>query len=531
MRKLCLPLKITVAVVSLIMLNACNIGNDSFTKISGIVFEDSNKNLKRDIGEKGISGILVSNQNEIVRTNRKGKYTLPVKKDEAIIYVIKPAGYSMPLDENNLPQFYYIHKPEGSPELEFEGIKPTGDLPHKLNFPLYKTPVQDTFQVVVMADPQTKTIDEVNYLRDDVITELIGTEAKFGIVLGDIMFDDLSLFDPYNATLSMIDIPMYNVPGNHDFDHYPDTNIHSLETFKQHYGPDYYAFEYGKASFIVLNSVIYLKDAPDGYGLYKGGIDSVQMKWLESYLEFIPEEQLIVFCTHVPFHSLNSEEPQEFISNRSDVFNLVKDRKHLLAINGHLHALENTYLDSTMGWAPQTTFQQISCATACGGWWKGGKDERGIPSALQLKDGTPNGYHVFSFMGNTYEQVYKAASKADDFQIRISSPDGTILKEEIDSVLIVANFFNGNKLSEVLCQVDDTDTFPMKRTRMKDPFAVRYFTNYQQLFYEWISVDISNHIWTLNLPSDLKEGVHKISVKGTDEYGNEYQQTAIFEIR
>ena len=84
-------------------------------KVSGYVFNDSNQNGIFDNNEKGVPGVLVSNQREVVQTNNKGMYSLPIPSD-AIIFVTKPAGYRVPLNELNLPQFYYIHQPEGSPE-------------------------------------------------------------------------------------------------------------------------------------------------------------------------------------------------------------------------------------------------------------------------------------------------------------------------------------------------------------------------------------------------------------------------------
>ena len=507
-------------------------GSNNNQEISGTVFEDSNNNSLLDPGERGIPGILMSNQYEIAETDEKGRYTLPVISDETIISLIKPAGYSVPLNEYNLPQFYYIHKPDGSPDLEYGGIEPTGDLPSELNFALQKTPVKDTFKVIVMADPQTRTIEEVNFLRDDIAAELIGTEALFNIALGDIMFEDLSLFEPYNAVLSMIDIPMYNVPGNHDYDHYSDTVHHTVETFKQHFGPDYYALEYGKVSFIVLNSVYWPEDQNNSsLRDYEGLLDEKQLKWIENYLKYLPAEQLLVFCMHIPLHSLNSDEPQGFISNRSDFFNLVKDRKHLLALSGHLHALENFYLDKTMEWTSSTSFQQVSCAAASGNWWSGPKDERGIPVTVQLKDGTPNGYHIFSFSGNTYSQRFKAASRDENYQMRISSPSGIIDRHTIDSVNIIINVFNGNTFSEVTYRIDNSPSDDLKKAKMKDPFAIQLFTENSQCYKEWMSVGISNHMWTGKLPSDLAVGMHKIIVNAKDEYGNEFRKASIFEIK
>jgi hypothetical protein len=33
-----------------------------------------------------------------------------------VVFVVKPSGWMTPVDENNLPQFSYVHKPAGSPD-------------------------------------------------------------------------------------------------------------------------------------------------------------------------------------------------------------------------------------------------------------------------------------------------------------------------------------------------------------------------------------------------------------------------------
>jgi hypothetical protein len=94
---------------------------------SGVVYEDTNKNQQFDAGEKTIPGVLVSNQREVVKTAENGRYSLPVE-DGSVIFVIKPGGYAAPLDGSNLPQFYYIHQPEGSPPLKYAGVPPGGGI-------------------------------------------------------------------------------------------------------------------------------------------------------------------------------------------------------------------------------------------------------------------------------------------------------------------------------------------------------------------------------------------------------------------
>ena len=87
-------------------------------QITGIVFEDVNKNLKLDKGEKGVPGVLVSNQRDVVQTDEEGRFEISVD-DETSIFLTKPAEYMTPVNENNLPQFYYIYQPKGSPDQNF----------------------------------------------------------------------------------------------------------------------------------------------------------------------------------------------------------------------------------------------------------------------------------------------------------------------------------------------------------------------------------------------------------------------------
>jgi hypothetical protein len=94
----------------------------------GFVFNDKNENSIKDDGEEGVAGVAVSNGTDVVITNKEGFYSLPVSNDAAI-FVIKPKDWMTPVDENNLPQFYYLHKPQGYPDTyKFKGVEPTGEI-------------------------------------------------------------------------------------------------------------------------------------------------------------------------------------------------------------------------------------------------------------------------------------------------------------------------------------------------------------------------------------------------------------------
>ena len=121
----------------------------------GVVYHDRNNNGARDSGEKGIAGVRVSNGSDIVTTGEDGGYALPVG-DDTIVFVLKPRDWMTPVDETQLPQFYYIHKPKGSPRQQYPGVKPTGGLPESIDFPLVRREEPDTFQAIMFGDTQAR---------------------------------------------------------------------------------------------------------------------------------------------------------------------------------------------------------------------------------------------------------------------------------------------------------------------------------------------------------------------------------------
>ncbi len=156
---------------------------------TGIVFHDRNRNGIRDSGEPGIPNVLVSNQREVVRTDAQGRYRIPVS-DDTIIFVIKPRGWMTALLEENVPRFYYVHKPNGSPPVRFGGVRPTGPLPESIDFPLYPQRESERFTALMFGDTQPRNLTEVHYIGRDIVRELMGTNrAVFGVVLGDVVFD------------------------------------------------------------------------------------------------------------------------------------------------------------------------------------------------------------------------------------------------------------------------------------------------------------------------------------------------------
>jgi hypothetical protein len=148
------------------------------TSISGVVFEDRSGAGLRQPGDPGLPNVMVSNGRDVTVTDASGHYTLPAP-DEAIFFVIKPAVYSTEIDPaTQLPRFYRIHQPNGMPasmHTACPGVAPTGPLPASIDFALRRRDEPSKFEVELFADPQPASNAEVDFIREDVIDALAGT--------------------------------------------------------------------------------------------------------------------------------------------------------------------------------------------------------------------------------------------------------------------------------------------------------------------------------------------------------------------
>ncbi len=505
---------------------------------SGYVYFDRNNNQVRDAGEKGISDVAVSNGTEVVKTNQKGRYELAVS-DDTPIFVIKPKKWMPPVDENNLPQFYYLHKPEGSPDdFKYPGVEPTGALPEEINFPLYPHNSSPQFRIAVFGDPQPYNIKEVDYFAQDIVRELIGGKSlEFGITTGDIVGDDLELFTPVNQAVSQIGIPWYNILGNHDINFKAPSDELSDETFERIYGPATYAFVYGDVHFIVVDDVIHESKA--GSHKYIGGLRADQFSFVENYLETIPKEALVVLNMHIP---LMPEKRYYRQDDLQKLLSLLSEFPNTLSISSHTHVQQNYFFGKdTSGWQRERPHHHFNTGTTSGSWWQGLKSETGIPHTM-MRDGTPNGYAFINFDGNDYTIDWKVGGSDAGHRMNIHVPQGITAGSDENAVLTV-NFFNGSEQTEVQYRVKGlTDWKTMEKTLRVDPFYAELkqrWENFEGLnmIEQWENNDTINqpfpgrslpearpctHLWEAGLGTDWPAGRHTIEVKVKDRYGRTF---------
>lgn len=495
----------------------------------GYVYEDLNQNGRKDRKEVGIQGVSVTNGVDVVQTDAKGRYKLSVGND-AIISVIKPSGYAINTNTDQLAQFFYIHKPDGSPESDFEGVAPTGKLPRALNFGLVATDDSDEFTSLIFGDPQPYNLQQVDYFARGIVSELKGVEnVVFGLSMGDLVGDDLSLFNPYITAVKEIGVPWYNLLGNHDLNFDAKEDRFADETYEAHFGPANYAFNYGKVHFIVLDDVLY-PDPRDGKG-YWGGFREDQLEFVKNDLKFVPKDHLIVLAFHIPISEPNGDPFED--ESREALFELLKDFPHTLSLSAHTHIQKQDFLDKSSGWQQDKPHHHYNVGTTSGDWYSGKLDENGIPVSI-MRDGTPKGYAFIHFKGNSYQVKYKVAGKDADYQMAIFNPK-VVAKDRGTKAGIYANFFIGSENDTLEYRIDDGPWKPMKYVLEQDP-------SYEALVYQWdLSESLmpgrrssnpieSKHLWRANIDTKLAVGEHRIEIRATDMYGNIHTGTSSYRI-
>lgn len=546
----------SVMFASSVVLAQCNNTRADAEIARGTVFLDANQNLLKEPVEFGVAGVVVSNGCNTVLTDSAGDYQISLAPTE-ILFISKPADYSTPVDENNIPQFFYRHYPNGTPN-EITGtsvewlwpvIEPTGILPDSIDFPLFpSTMANENFLAHGFADTQAQYGTGQDMVREELVNPLIGNPygAKFGLTVGDVVFDNLGLYERHKAMMGLMDIPQWYLPGNHDMNFESPNGYFANETYKKHFGPTYYSFDYGNVHFVMLNNVEYAGEGKDfGRNEYRGYINPIQLQWLQSDLNHIPPEKLLVIASHIPLiaeadDGISEPTAGPNTENFSELLQILEPFEHIYGLAGH--DTSNSFkveVNHNHGWTGSPWIAHTLAEVRGSGWVRGPKDLRGVRDAM-MEDGNPNGFYVLKF-NNT--------KLTPEFIPFPSGPDGTnrmrIMLDPIidqaegssihrgslsDDTKIVVNLFDGGVRDMVWASLDGAADQLMTYTVRTDPFIELLFEEFLNSDDAYPTPDRSSHIWELPLPAGLNIGLHHIVVSSTDEFGQTQQGTFSFEI-
>ncbi|HTM97707.1 MAG TPA: calcineurin-like phosphoesterase family protein [Pedobacter sp.] len=421
---------------------------------------------------KGIANALISDGFSVVKTDGSGRYSINTHDKAQFVFLSTPSGYDFKVDGNIARQYENL------------GSR------NEYNFTLKKLKKNDdNHQFIIWADPQVKNKKDVAQMMatsvpdvQQLINEMGPNTLVHGICVGDIVWDNLPLYEDYNVAVAKMGIPFFQALGNHDMDYRMGGDETSDKTFKQYFGPTYYSFNRGKAHYIVLDDVRYLGKERE----YDGYISEEQLAWMEKDLAFVPKDNLVIINLHIPVHNA--------VKNKAAFYKLLETFTNVHIMSGHTHYNKNVI---------QNGIFEHNHGTVCGAWWTG----------EICGDGTPRGYGVYEVKGTQLKWYYKPTGLTKKHQVSIDIETLTNQKR------IIANVWNYDPEWKVECFLDG------KRVEMEkqigfDPEAVRlYLGDKLPVSRPFAEPNKTDHLFMVH----CEPAVKNVKVVVTDRFGEKYE--------
>lgn len=351
----------------------------------------------KDVQGSPVQNVVITDGINFTSTNNKGEYSLISDTEKSrFVYMSIPSGFDIPNNKNIATGYYK----------ELTG--------NDYNFVLQKRKESsDNFIFIPISDPQMKNKTHLKRYETETIPDLQKTISYYNglpcyaMLLGDIVFDEMNLFDDYKSAMSKLDnITAFHVTGNHDLnllyndrDNTKPGDIYAEKDFEDTFGPVNYSFNIGKIHIIGMKDINYHKGKN-----YKEKFGETQLKWLRKDLSYVAPGTTVFINLHAPV--FNSSEG-ETDSNADDYaeFRSIISPYNVHLFEGHTHFLENNRLSPNL--------YEHNIGAACGAWWKGNVN----------RCGAPNGYLVVEVNGNDIKWYYKSTGMDKRKQFKIYRQD------------------------------------------------------------------------------------------------------------
>lgn len=509
----------------------------------------------KDTSGNPIANVVVSDGRTSVKTDRDGKYALPLALDEwqpTFVYVSTPSTHNPPV-VGGVPKFYKSWAEcQTLKSVDFELI------------PVESNP--DRFTLYMIGDPQIRTrgakSDRIAYYSIDIMkdmflelkehSEAIKGRKVYGMVLGDVTsgwFDEVPTHIEQCKTLT--NVHMYTIIGNHDEVQAAPTAAECHAHFESFFGPRNYSVNIGKYHLIGIDDIVY--GSPD-VAVDGTGLADPELEWLKGDLAHVPEGTPIIICAHsnlimtdaytqVTDGSINGKAYAELLKKHAQ-------KSKVYSFAGHSHTMFNyVYPDDH-------EFRNFEVHT--------------MPRAtgiLNLNEyisdgGTPRGFLVCEVDGDNirwkyhftkyenYENLSNAAPNTppsynlrlweykngiayigdkmldDSFQIR--AYDGGVYP---DGCVYANIFMYDEKWSDVYLHVDGGGKYKMERVPKGDPYtydaANEEIINHYQKYHEYFAAyghrvtDTVRHLFRIK-PNEA-HGSGRVEV--TDRFGEKFTAT------
>ena len=496
-----------------------------------------------DDGGNRLAGVVVSDGAQCVKTDAQGVFELASNLEVAkFVSVSIPSGYSVPV-KNGLPIFFKRLSEEkqadGKYRLEF--------ILNKMN----KNP--ERYSMLFVADPQPRTrnkahdrvayhsLDCCNDLYRDMREtggEILKDRPCYAVMLGDIVHEDMSLFDKYiEDGTSKMGFPTFNVIGNHDNKPNAADDIDAASVFEEKFGPSNYSFNLGKIHYVVVDNMI----TGDGMGLR----DDI-WEWLKSDLSFVDKSTTIMICSHAPMFMCDGAEYYTNARNGVAYASLLSGYKKVYAWAGHTHAMSHHVygIDSQL-----KNIEAHTIVRATGELWTNEYQSSGTPRGYVLVDVNgdevtwkfkPTKYQTGSPWDTTPEYTYRRWDYGVDGVAQMKD-DGSVLDTSYQMNVyskgtrgdnyIYVNVFMWDQLWGTPVFVSDSN--PINEYKFTKVTTKGKLDMAQQEIYEFYSVEsqtfkeYGTYGWSdASWQRTFRLYTNKVSdsgvVKVTDRFGNVY---------
>lgn len=267
-------------------------------QFKGTVYVDIDQSGIFDKGDQPLAGVMVTDGLNVVRTDKKGRFSLPGFEKTRFITITTPAGYET-------KQFYLSTK-ENRKSYDFLLTESERTKSKEHSF------VQITDTEVTGGMGRWVT-DLKHYIGNE--------QPAFLIHTGDICYEPGLKMHTEVVNSQTMECPVYYCIGNHDL----VKGNYGEELYETIYGPTWYSFDIGNVHYVV--TPIDHGDNPTDYTLKD------VYNWLKNDLALMKKNQALILFNHDLFTA-------------SDTFVFKADNEHILdlrafntkaQIYGHMH--------------------------------------------------------------------------------------------------------------------------------------------------------------------------------------------------
>lgn len=355
--------------------------------------------VKDDAGH-GIAGVVVNNGVNFTTTDKHGAWTLLTDTMVSkFVSISTPKEFQLPQTDGLANHFY---KPVA------EAVAHKSDNVFVLT---RRETMSDAFHYIAISDPQILNAHDLKRWRNETVADIMRTAASLrktgevvGMTLGDLVFDNMPMYEQYAASLRNKRMTIFQCIGNHDFNkayadlhrQAPGAEEWAEKMYCKYFGPVNYSFNIGKTHIVTMKNINY-----EGRCKYEEEITDADMEWLRHDLSYVPKDVVVILNMHAP--AWNSMEKIDNILNADRLAEVLSTHEtHVFC--GHTHFFENVEVTPRL--------YQHNIAAACGAWW----------TSTLNRDGAPNGYMVVDVQGRDLKWHYKGANHKADYTMRVYKP-------------------------------------------------------------------------------------------------------------